>query len=74
MLVRPKNVYNLGSSSMTKSFEGERGRGKKKAAQTLCAVGMNLNKRKESKGWERGGGVKEGLEEVFPLFLPFLTL
>lgn len=60
MLVRPKNVYNVGSSSMTKSFEGGRGR-RKKPAQTLCAVGMNLNKRKESKAGEKAGGRRRGV-------------
>lgn len=45
---------------MTKSFEGGRGR-RKKTAQTLCAVGMNLNKRKESKAGEKAGGRRRGV-------------
>lgn len=57
MLVRPKNVYNVGSSSMTKSFEGERGRERKKkkkgSPDTLCS-GHELEQKKGVKGWEGG--------------------
>lgn len=68
--VRPKNVYNVGSSSMTKCFEEKRG-GKKKKAQTLCAVGMNLNKRKESKAGGKGRRQEGRIESVFPAISAF---
>lgn len=66
--VRPKNVYNVGSSSMTKCFEEKRG---KKSPDTLCS-GNELEQKKGVKGG--GKGKAEGGKDlgVFSSqFLPF---